>query len=122
ELSVQSEKIHANHEKSRLLELDVSRYKAFIDAQMQKKLKWPTTILKIEKDIETIKEKLSKAEESKAHILTNLNSRNFTVQTIEMMHRERVQLAKDIDSVVDKSNSVQKTVNEKFMSLKKAYE
>ncbi|KAH3661948.1 hypothetical protein OGAPHI_006127 [Ogataea philodendri] len=122
ELSVQSEKIHANHEKSRLLELDVSRYKAFIDAQMQKKLKWPTTILKIEKDIETIKEKLSKAEESKAHILTNLNSRNFTVQTIEMMHRERAQLAKDIDSVVDKSNSVQKTVNEKFMSLKKAYE
>ncbi|KAG7908318.1 hypothetical protein KL905_001759 [Ogataea polymorpha] len=121
-LSTQEAKMRANHEKSRLLELDVSRYQAFIDAQMQKKLKWPTTIMKIEKDIESIKEKLAKSEEAKSQILSGLSSKNFTVQAIEMMHRERSQLAKDIDSVVDKSNSVQKTVNEKFLSLRKAYE
>ncbi|CUM64614.1 uncharacterized protein PRCAT00002222001 [Priceomyces carsonii] len=122
ELQRQLDTLEQSERKSRALENDLIKFKAYIETMESRKQKWSEILDKIQQEIEKCDEELQKYTNEKKDIEFKLNEQGVTVSLINELNIERDKLSKTIDLINNNLDEIKSRLSSKEIELNKNYQ
>ncbi|GMM28395.1 kinetochore-associated Ndc80 complex subunit [Martiniozyma asiatica (nom. inval.)] len=107
----------AQIERNKALENDVLKFQNYIDVQKQRRERWPLILEKAQADINKIKTKIDEINLEKQEIINDLQKRDFTLQNIEQMYKERSELTNTMNMLDTQQDGTRIEINNRLSVL-----
>lgn len=108
--------------KSKALENDLIKFKAYIETMESRKTKWNDALNKISQEIDNCDEELRNIENEKKDYETKINERGSSIKYIDNLNTERDSVSKTIDMISNKSEDLRYQINIREIEYRKNYE
>lgn len=122
ELNGQLDILESSEKKSKALENDLVKFKAYIETMENRKLKWSEIIGKINQEIENCEAELSNIESVKKDYEGQISQQGLTPNDIDNMNTERDKLSKSIDLISNNLEDLKDVYHNKEINLQKNYQ
>lgn len=122
ELNSKYEHIRNVEKKSKALENDLIKFKAYIETMEDRKVKWYQILEKITKEIDKYDEELMKLNETRHELEVKLTNKGYNITIINNLNNERDSLSKSIDQTSHKLEEVKYQLKDKVTELTRSYE
>lgn len=116
-------KVYENAEKkSKALENDLIKFKAYIETVESRKSEWDNILADIDKEVEKYRETSNSMNQEIQDLELSLKSKGLDIDTINKLTNDRSELSKQIDIVNDKIDESNDQLRHKQVSLRNNFE
>jgi len=122
ELNGQLDILENSEKKSKALENDLIKFKAYIETMESRKLKWSEILNKITQEIGNCEVELNNIESIKKDYETQIGRQGLTPNDIDNLNNERDKLSKSIDLISNNLEDLKDVYHNKQINLQKNYQ
>lgn len=122
ELNEQLDILENSEKKSKALENDLIKFKAYIETMESRKLKWSEILNKITQEIGNCEVELNNIESIKKDYETQIGRQGLTPNDIDNLNNERDKLSKSIDLISNNLEDLKDVYHNKQINLQKNYQ
>lgn len=122
ELNTKLGVLESSEKKSKALENDLIKFKAYIETMEARKPKWNELLEKINKEIDNCEEELAKIEEEKKGYEKHIEEQGLSPGDIDNLNNERDKLSKSIDLVNNNLDEFKEVYHTRQIELQKSYQ
>ncbi|KAH3674176.1 hypothetical protein WICMUC_003418 [Wickerhamomyces mucosus] len=119
---VEAESLNLIERKSRTLESDLHKFKAYIESLQNRKSKWNNILQQIKNEMENSENDLKSVEEEKRQIQKNITDQGLTPEEIDRMNSERDRVSKSIDAINQRLDEISRVVHAKELETQQVHE
>ncbi|KRZ99706.1 putative kinetochore protein NDC80 [Debaryomyces fabryi] len=122
ELNGQLDILENSEKKSKALENDLIKFKAYIETMESRKLKWSEILNKITQEIGNCEVELNNIESIKKDYEAQIGQQGLTPNDIDNLNNERDKLSKSIDLISNNLEDLKDVYHNKQINLQKNYQ
>lgn len=122
ELNGQLDVLENSEKKSKALENDLIKFKAYIETMESRKLKWSEILNKITQEIGNCEVELNNIESVKRDYEAQIGQQGLTPNDIDNLNTERDKLSKSIDLISNSLEDLKDVYHNKQINLQKNYQ
>lgn len=111
-----------SEKKSKALESDLVKFKAYIETMESRKVKWNEVIGKIEDELKSSELELKELEKAKKELERTISDKGFSIKDIDGLNLERDKVSKATDITNNKIEELRNQLQSKNIDLSKNYQ
>lgn len=121
-LRSEMQNLEDSEKKSKALENDLIKFKAYIDTMEARKLKWAEVLGKIQDELASSELELKELEKAKNDLEKTINDKGFSIKDIDGLNVERDRVSKATDTTNNKIEELRNQLQSKDIDLSKNYQ
>lgn len=122
DLASQLDVLENSESKSKALENDLVKFKAYIDTMEARKSKWAEILEKINSEVQNCEVELENIEGMKKEYEEQINKQGLTPHEIDNLNNDRDKLSKSIDMLSNSLDDLKEVYHSKEITLQKSFQ